>query len=116
MFSCHRVVYSNIPPLSATVVGVIFMMMAGSASANRVTLVATTNNQSILMPVSWAIFKLNDTSSPPKPVAELARRHSGVVVLPAGQYRATVTQETIVKETTFKVESNVDSIVRIALD
>jgi hypothetical protein len=92
------------------------MVMAGSASANRVTLVATANNQSILLPVSWSVFKLDDKSSPPKPVAELEQRHSGTVQLPAGHYRATVTQAQTVKEAVFKVEANVDKTVTIAFD
>lgn len=92
------------------------MVLAGSASANRVTLVATVNNQSILLPVSWSVFKLDDKGSSPKPVAELEQRHSGTVHLPAGRYRATVTQEHVVKEAVFKVEANVDKTITIALD
>jgi len=116
MSSRSRIAYPSITTLSAITVGAILMVIAGSASANRVTLVATANNQSILLPVSWSVFKLDDNKSPSTPVAELAQRHSGTVYLPPGRYRATVTQEKIIKEAIFKVEANVDKTVTIALD
>ncbi|OQX15300.1 MAG: hypothetical protein BWK73_07160 [Thiothrix lacustris] len=116
MLSRPRIASPSITTLSAITIGAIFMVMAGSASANRVILVATANNQSILLPVSWSVFKLDDKRSPPKPVAELQHRHSGTVYLPAGDYRATVTQAQVVKETVFKVEANVDRTVNIAFD
>lgn len=116
MFSRSHLASPSITTISAITIGTILMVMANSASANRVTLVATVNNQSILSPVSWSVFKLDDKSSPPKPVAELEQRHSGTVHLPVGHYRATVTQEQIVKEAIFKVEANVDKTITIALD
>lgn len=116
MFSRSRPAPLGITAISAVTIGTILMVMAGSASANRVTLVATINNQSILEPVSWAVFKLDGTNTSSKPVAELERRHSGTVYLDAGRYRATVTQEHIRKEAIFKVEANVDKTITIALD
>ncbi|UOG92517.1 MAG: hypothetical protein L3K52_01980 [Candidatus Thiothrix sulfatifontis] len=116
MFSRTRIAYPSVTTIGALTLGAILMVMAGPASANRVTLIATANNQSILSPVSWSVFRLNDNRSPPKPVAELQHRHSGTVHLPAGDYRATVTQAQIIKETVFKVEANVDRTVNIAFD
>lgn len=95
-------------------IGALVLVMAGTASANRVTLVATVNNQAVLLPASWVIFKLHDTEHA-EPIVTLPR-HSGTVHLAAGHYRATVTQENTTKQTEFRVESNVDKTVTVALD
>jgi hypothetical protein len=88
--------------------------MAGTASANRITLVATVNNQAVLLPAHWAIFKLDDTEQS-IPVAELPR-HSGTVQLPAGQYIAKVKQDDIIRHAEFRVESNTDKTINVPLD
>jgi hypothetical protein len=106
--------YSYIRKTIALATGALILGFAGSVSANRVTLVATINNQAILLPASWSIFKLGDKAQP-EPVVTLPR-HSGTVQLPAGQYRALVKHEQKTKETHFRVESGVDKTVTIALD
>ncbi len=69
-------------------IGVSILTVSGSASANRVTLIATINNQSVLSPASWAIFAVGDKAK--KQAVATLPRHSGTVELPAGQYFATV--------------------------
>lgn len=98
----------------AVSVAAFFLLAVTPASANRVTLVATVNNQVILSPASWSIFKLSDKDQQ-DPVATLPR-HTGTIHLPAGQYRATLKQNHIVKQTEFRVEANTDKTVTIALD
>ena len=95
-------------------IGSMILLMAGTAAANRITLVATVNNQSVLLPAHWAIFKLEDKEQR-DPVAVLPR-HSGTVQLSAGQYIAKVTRENTTRHTEFRVESNTDKTVRVALD
>jgi hypothetical protein len=114
MALCSYQSYHCIRKTTAIVMGMIVLLMASTASANRVTLVATVNNQIILSPASWSIFKLSDKELQ-EPIATLPRL-TGTVHLPAGQYRATVKQKHITKQTEFRVESNTDRTVTIALD
>ncbi|SDZ85916.1 hypothetical protein SAMN05660964_00429 [Thiothrix caldifontis] len=104
-----------LPPSKALAIatGLCALALASPASANRITLVATMNNQSVLSPAHWFIFNIGDQQQ--EPVAELPR-HSGTVYLPAGKYRAEVKQNQRIKHTEFRVESNVDKTVTIALD
>ena len=115
MALCSYQSYRSIRKTIAITAGAIVLLVANSpVSANRVTLVATVNNQIVLLPANWSIFKLSDKELQ-NPIATLPR-HTGTVHLPAGQYRATVKQNHITKETEFRVESKTDKTVTIALD
>lgn len=105
------------PHLKQTILlttGIIILTVSGTASANRITLVVTSNQQSILSPATWAVFTVKDKERK-APIATLPR-HSGTVILPAGQYLARVQIDQQSRETAFWVESNVDRIVNISLD
>lgn len=86
--------------------------LPNAAWANRVTLIATLNNQSALSPAFWSIFKENEQH---KPFVTLPR-HSGTIHLPPGKYQATVKSNKSVKKTVFRVESGVSTTVTVALD
>lgn len=92
--------------------GLSVASISAHASQSRITLVATINNQSALLPGKWLIYKLSDLRHP---VATLTR-HSGTVYLPAGQYRARVELNEKVKEANFRVETEADSLVTVAMD
>lgn len=92
--------------------GLSVASISAQANQSRVTLVATIENRSALVPGKWLIYKLSDLRNP---VTTLTR-HSGTVFLPAGQYRARVELNHKVKETNFRVESDTDKIVTVAMD
>ena len=93
-------------------VGLSITSLPVSANQSRVTLVATLNNQSALLPGKWLIYKLSDLH---RPFTTLTR-HSGTVYLPAGQYRARVELNQKVKETSFRVETDTDKLISVAMD
>lgn len=92
--------------------GLSVASMSAHASQSRVTLVATIENRSALVPGKWLIFKISDLRNP---ITTLTR-HSGTVYLPAGQYKARVELNHKVKETNFRVESDTDKLVTVAMD
>lgn len=92
--------------------GLLTATPAVEAGQSRVTLVATINNRSALLPGKWLIFKATDMHHP---ISTLPR-HSGTVLLPAGKYRARVEVNNKIKETAFRVETDVDKMVTIAVD
>jgi len=101
--------------------GLAFLCAVGAADINaatntsaisRVRLVATLNGQPALQEANWTIFSVNDQRHP----AATLPRHSGTVFLSAGQYRATVRLDGITKQTSFRVESETENIVKVAMD
>lgn len=82
------------------------------ASQSRVTFVATINNRSALLPGKWLIYKISDLRNP----VNTLPGHSGTINLPPGKYRARVELNHKIKETDFKVETEVDKLVTIAMD
>lgn len=79
---------------------------------NQVKLVATVGGQPALQEAYWVIY---NTSNPYAPAATLPR-HTGTVLLPAGNYRATISLNNKSKETLFRVETETSSEIRVAMD
>lgn len=114
MSLCSAIYYPSLKQGVALAVGAALLIASSIASANRITLVVTMNKQSALAPASWAIFTAKDKERK-TPVATLPR-HSGIIDLPAGHYCAKVQMDKKSGEAEFRVESNVDRVVNIALD
>ncbi len=92
--------------------GLVMTTPTAEAGQGRVTLIATINNRSALLPGRWLIYKASDMRQPYSTMPG----HSGTLVLPAGKYRARVEVNNKSKETTFRVETDVDKMVTVAVD
>jgi hypothetical protein len=90
--------------------------LCASAAVNgisQVKLSATLHGQPLMQEASWTIFNLNDQEKP----AALLPRHSGTVLLSAGQYRAFVKlNDGITKGHFFRVESGAENTVSVPMD
>lgn len=99
--------------MRATLLGFALAMWCTSAlAACKVTFVATIANRPALLPAMWSISRLDNPLQP----TVILDRHSGTLNLPAGQYRAVVNANQQSKETQFRVESEQDIVIRVALD
>lgn len=99
----------------ALLLAVATSSLCGIAYANltsNVRLVATLNGQPALHKVSWTIFNVNDRRYP----AAVLPRHTGTVQLSPGSYHAIVSLDNKTKQTHFRVETDTDSVIHVAMD
>lgn len=86
--------------------------IGNSSQLNKVKLMATLNGQPALQEAEWKIYGINDPRHP----AAILPRHSGTVFLPPGEYRAIVKLKWKMRERQFRVETDADNLIKIAMD
>lgn len=98
--------------------GLLLLLVLGitlpiqASTLNQVKLVATIGGQPALQEARWVIYNINNPYTP----AATLPQHTGTVLLPAGNYRATVSLDSKSRETLFRVENETSNEIRVAMD